>query len=165
MIRPLASVVPFAEGSGGIACSVECFGKRPFISVQPFQSSRDPTHAAARMIAAGEKLRARRRAQRTHIKPLERRPATRDRVDIRRAQVPVAANAVITPAGIIGQEDHDVGCRRRNGCGRGGNNPSPCTCGQHQREDSPKNWIHTCGHGQKRSTSEGTHGSVWVEGK
>ena len=72
--------------------------------------------AGALMIAAGEKLGPRRRANRADVKAIERNAAGGERVDVRRANLAVAARAVVAPAGVVGQEHNDVrplfrGCR------------------------------------------------------
>ena len=65
-------------------------------------------HAAARVIAAGEELGPRRRADRADVEPLEQRAVARQRVDVRRREIRVAVDAQIAPALIVGEDDDDV---------------------------------------------------------
>jgi hypothetical protein len=113
MIRPLRTIVPFAESPRRVARRLERIRQRSLIRVQPLLSRRDAAHAGARMITPREKLRARRRAHRANVESIQRRSAARDGVDVWRAHLRVAADAVVAPARIIGEEDDDVRTRRR----------------------------------------------------
>ena len=77
VIGLLAAVVPFAERAGGVAGGLERIGDGLLVEVQPFAAGRDAAHAAARMIAPGEKLGPRRRADRADVEPVEQRAVVR----------------------------------------------------------------------------------------
>src|SRR5437764_1104119 len=58
MVRPLAAVVPFAECAGGIMSGFEGVADGGFVEVKAFAAGGDAVNAAARMVAASEKLGA-----------------------------------------------------------------------------------------------------------
>ena len=74
MIRILRAVVPLAERAGRVAGGLEGVGDRLLVEVQPLAAGGDAAYAAARVIAAGEKLGPRRRADRADEEPIEESP-------------------------------------------------------------------------------------------
>ena len=69
------------------------------------------------MIAPGQKLGPRRSTDGADEEPIERHALSRNRVDVRRADLRVAVLAVIAPACIIGEEDDDIRLCQRYGTG------------------------------------------------
>jgi hypothetical protein len=118
MVGPLRAVVPFAKGARGIASGLEGVGDGFFREIQPLLAGRDAAHAAARMITAGEKFRASRRTDGLHVEAIERGSAGRDAVDVGRGNLRVPREAVVAPAGVVGEEDHDIGAGGRRGGGK-----------------------------------------------
>ena len=108
MIGILRAVVPLAEGAGGVAGRLEGLGDGLLVEVQPLAAGRDAAHAAARMVAAGEELGARGRADRADEEPVEQRAVARQRIDVRRREVGVAVDAQVAPALVVGQDDDDI---------------------------------------------------------
>ena len=119
VIGPLAAVVPFAEGARGVTARLKGVGEGFLVGVQTFESGGDAAHAAARMIATGEKLGPGRRAHRANIIAIKLRTVAADGVDVGRAGELVAVDAVVAPTGIVGEEDNDVRRTRRCGGGEG----------------------------------------------
>ena len=117
VIGPLAAVVPFAEGTGGVAARLKRVSEGFLVGVQTFESGGNAAHAAARMVAAREKLGAGRRAHGAHVEAVELRAVATDGIDIRRVRELVAINAVVAPTGIVGQENDDVRRTRWRGGG------------------------------------------------
>ena len=77
MIRPLAAIVPFAEGPRGITACQKAVGDGLLIRVHPLLSRRDPQHPAARVVASCQKLRSCRCTERTHKKAVKTGPRLR----------------------------------------------------------------------------------------
>ena len=113
MVGRLRAVVPLAEGRGGVARVVEDPGDRRFVQVEPLSAPGSGVDAGPRVVAAGQEFRARRRADRADEEPSEGGALSRQRVDVRRADVDVAVEAQVSPALVVGQKEDDVGPRRR----------------------------------------------------
>ena len=96
--RLRAAMVEYPPGAdsaaGGIGASLAAGGRAP--------------HAAARMVAACEKLGPRGRADGADKKPLEESAVFGERVDIRRGEIRVAVNAQVAPALVVGEDDDDI---------------------------------------------------------
>jgi hypothetical protein len=71
------------------------------------------------MVATGEKFGAGGGADGLDEKTVEAHAAGGDGVDVGRADGGVAVETVIAPAGVVGEEDDDVGRARRVGGGGG----------------------------------------------
>ena len=70
VVGVLRPVVPFAEGTCGIAMTLEPIGQGGFIQIQTLVPLGDPHGTSARMVSSGEELSPRRSANRANIKPL-----------------------------------------------------------------------------------------------
>ncbi len=115
VVGPLGAVVPFAEGAGGVAGGLEGVGDGFLREVEAFLSGGYAADAAARVPAAGEEFGAGGRADGLDVEAIERDAAAGDAVDVGRGDLAVAREAVVAPAGVVGEEDHDVGPRRGEG--------------------------------------------------
>src|SRR5207253_4569614 len=101
-------VMLLAESACGVASRLESLGYGHFIQVQPLGAGRYAAHAASRVIAAGEVLSPSRRAHGTDIKTLEQRAVMRQRVDMRRRKIRVAADAQVAPTLVVRQNDDNI---------------------------------------------------------
>src|SRR5205823_6840151 len=74
VVRILRPVVPLAEAGGGVAGGLELVGDRLLIEVEAFAAGGDVADATAGVVAAGQKLGPRRRADWLDEEPVEPRP-------------------------------------------------------------------------------------------
>ena len=118
MVRPLAAVMPFAEDAGDVASGLEGFGKGMLVQIHALLSGRNAVDSCPSVVAAGQEFSTRRRADGLDVKAIEVRSGLGDRIDVRGGELLVAVVRVITPAGIIRQQDDDVRLRR-GGCSNG----------------------------------------------
>ena len=115
MVGPLRAVVPFTERAGGVAGGLEAICHRFFVEGHTLLASCDAIDTTARVIAAGEKFRARGRADRANEKAIQRGASTRNRINVGRAQLGVAVARVVAPAGVVGKKDDNVRRTSRTG--------------------------------------------------
>ena len=121
VIGGLGAVVPFAECAGGVAVGLKHVGDGGLVGIKPTLSGTDSTHAGARIVAAGEEFGAGRRTHLADIEIVECCPVAGEGIDVRRGEVGVPANAQITPALIVGEDDDDVGLSSGKNARAGGN--------------------------------------------
>ena len=108
VIRILHAVVPLPERGGRIPGCPERVADGLLVQIEPLAPGRRAVNPATRMVAPGEELGPRRRADRADIEPVEQRPVPGQRIDVRRLQVHVAVNAQIPPALVVGQNNHNI---------------------------------------------------------
>ena len=138
VVGPLAAVVPFAEGAGGVAGGFEGVGEGFFVEVETLEAGGDAAHAGAGVVAAGEEFGAGGSADGLDKKAVEADAAGGDGVDVGRADGGVAVETVVAPAGVVGEEDDDVG---RAGRARGGDERGRKKEGQRKGEkESGEEW-------------------------
>jgi len=127
VVWPLAAIVPFAKGAGGVAGGLKRLGDRPLVQVHPLLACRDPADARSRMIAPGQQFRPRGRAHGTDVEAIERHAVAGQRIDGGRADLQIAVPAVVAPARVVREEDDHVGTRR-------GGNGVKCASEQNRQE-------------------------------
>lgn len=113
MIRPLAAVVPFAEGARGVTGGFQRLGERFFLEIEPFLAGADAAHAGPRMIPAGEHLGTGGRADGTDEETVERHAIAGQGIDVRRGEIGISRHAEIAPALVVSEDEDDI--RRRGG--------------------------------------------------
>ena len=109
VVGMLRAIVPFAKGPGGIARGPKHLGHRLLVKVQPLGPCAHAMHAAAQVIASGQKFCPRGRAHRAHVKPVEQRAVSRQRIHIGRIEIRIAVHAQIAPSLIVCQNHENIG--------------------------------------------------------
>ena len=113
MVGRLGAVVPFAERAGGITVGFEHIGDGGLVGVESALTVADAADARARVVAASEKLSPGRRADVADVEVIKSSPVASERIDVGGGEVGVAVDAQIAPTLIVGEDDDDVGLRRR----------------------------------------------------
>ena len=142
MVGPLAAVMPFSKGPGGVSGGLKGIREGFFCEVQPFPARGDAAHTAARVVASGEHFGTGRGADRANEKVLKGYSGAGNAINVWRTDLGVAGVAEVSPAGIIGKENHHIGTPRR------GVRFQAKKCGQPNRQEAEK----TC------------HGMPWGQG-
>ncbi len=109
VVGPLGTVVPFAEGTGGVTGGFEGVGEGFFVEVESFLAGGDAFDAASGVVAAGEELGAGGGTDGADEEAVEGDAGFGDGVDVGGGELGVAGEAVVTPAGVVGEEDDEVG--------------------------------------------------------
>jgi hypothetical protein len=108
MIRILHPVVPFAKCGRRVTSLGKGVANRPFVQVHSFATSGSAIHAAAWMIATGQKFGTRRRADRANKKTIKASTLFRETVNVWRTEIPISVEAQVSPSLIVSQNDNDV---------------------------------------------------------
>lgn len=109
MVRILHSVVPFAEGSCGVALRLEGFGNRGFVKIETLSAGRRTVDPAANMVASGQELGSRGGAHGTNEEALKLRAVSRERIDMGCFEVGIAVKTQVAPALVVCEDDDDIG--------------------------------------------------------
>ena len=80
----------------------------PKAGKQPALAAADSADASARVVAPGQKLRARRRADVANVKVLQRRAISSQRINVWSREIRIAVDTQITPSLIVCQNNDDI---------------------------------------------------------
>jgi hypothetical protein len=103
MERGLHPVVPFAIGSGLVACRFEYFCNDFFIDIQSFSSSAGTINPTPNVVSSRKDFGSGRRAYRTDKKAVKSNASLSELVYVGGGEIYIAVETKVTPTLIVGQ--------------------------------------------------------------
>ena len=104
----IVAEMPLAEEAGAVAPVTQYLRQGHFLGIhhRPAEVRVDGPRAV--VVASGHQARARRRADRAGVEPFHLRPFRVEPIQVGCAQMAIPVRAEVTPALVIGQDDHDI---------------------------------------------------------